>query len=248
MSEQDCWSACVGCSRPCSSSQCCCCVIATAYAAFPAVLLPGYKVTFTQPGIEPSGLDALKLIGQSLDDPPPPVDACPIGFYYDGSTTNVACVRCPLGSVTLSNGSTSIDDCVVPPGYFVMATTDGLGVMVKCPTTPDGTEQEGYYRSGWKLIRKVASATGDGTDVCTKCGIGILSRAIEPDDSPVAVAGSMVAATSTTCCEYGCTTGTYTLSSCDDSKPCHDDNMHMLVSVNTACSLLSPLACSAQCT
>lgn len=169
---------------------------------FSAVLLPGYKWSGTEPGKEPTGLDRLSLSSQSLDDPPPAAVSCPVGFYFDGTSTNVACARCPLGSVTLQNGSTSIDDCMVPPGWFVKASADGLGQMLKCPTTPEGTEQEGYYRSGWKSFREVTSASGDGTDVCTKCGNGILSRPVELDESPGADADSKVAATASSCCEY----------------------------------------------
>lgn len=165
------------------------------------VLLPGYKVEGTQAGTEPTGLDALGLTGQSLDDPPPAVEACPIGFYFDGTSKNVACVPCPMGSTTLQNASTSINQCMVPPGWFVSSTADGLGQMVKCLTTQEGTEQEGYYRSGWKSFSEVTSTSGEGTDVCTKCGDGILSRAIEPDESPGAAANSTVAATASSCCD-----------------------------------------------
>jgi hypothetical protein len=73
--------------------------------------------------------------------------------------------------------------------------------MVKWPTTPEGSEQEGYYRAGWKGFAEVTSSSGDGTDVCSKCGAGILSRAVDADESPDAAADSKVAASTAACCE-----------------------------------------------
>jgi hypothetical protein len=172
---------------------------------FSAVLLPGFKVATAAPGQEPA---ASEVTSQSLDEAPPAAAACPVGFYYDGSSRNFACVRCPLGSTTLNNASTSINDCMVPPGYYVKPAASGsssssssVGEMVKCPTTPPGTEEEGYYRSGWKSFSEVTSVTGDGKDVCSKCGEGVLSRPIDDDESAAAEAGSKVAATTASCCE-----------------------------------------------
>jgi hypothetical protein len=171
------------------------------------VLLPGFKVASTAPGQEPSAAD---VTSQSADDPPPAAAACPTGFYYDGSSRNYACVRCPLGSTTLNNASTSINDCMVPPGYYVKAAAPGssssndsanVGEMVKCPTTPPGTEEEGYYRAGWKSFSEVTSLTGDGRDVCSKCGQGVLSRPMDDDESTAAEAGSKVASSAASCCE-----------------------------------------------
>jgi hypothetical protein len=90
---------------------------------------------------------------------------------------------------------------MVPPGWFVAATPDGAGVMAKCPTTPEGSEQEGYYRAGWTGFAEVTSSSGDGRDVCSKCGEGVLSRAVDPDESPGAAADSKVAASAAACCE-----------------------------------------------
>jgi hypothetical protein len=168
----------------------------------PAVLLPGYKLAATAPGSEPSAQDALSLTNQSLDEPPPAVVVCPIGFYYDGESKNMACVRCPLGSTTLRNASTSISDCMVRPGWFVAAAANGAGQMLKCPTTPEGSEQQGYYRPGWKSFSEVTSSSGDGRDVCSKCGDCILSRAMDADESPNAAADSKVAASAASCCEW----------------------------------------------
>jgi hypothetical protein len=87
---------------------------------------------------------------------------CPVGTYrpyysrVDAPAAAAACLACPYGSVTRQTGSASTDDCLVPPGYFVRAVADGrtvsngeaaaAGEMVKCPTTPAGTPEEGYYR------------------------------------------------------------------------------------------------------
>jgi hypothetical protein len=111
-------------------------------------------------------------------------------------------VACPRGSTTLRNASTSINECMVPPGWFVAAAPGGSGQMSKCPTTPEGSEQEGYFRAGCKGYAEATSSSGDGTDVCTKCGDGILSRAVDADESPDAAADSKVAASSAACCEY----------------------------------------------
>lgn len=56
-------------------------------------------------------------------------------------------------------------------------------------------------RSGWKSFKEVlsANAAGDGSDVCTKCGTGILSKATEADESPGAPDASLVAATNASC-------------------------------------------------
>jgi hypothetical protein len=146
------------------------------------------------------------VTSQSLEEPPPAAAACPLGYYYDGSGANYACVRCPLGSATLSNASTSINDCMVPPGYYVKAPAAGSsssgGEMVPCPTTTPGTEEEGYYRAGWKSFSEVTSVTGDGKDVCSKCGEGILSRPMDDDESSAAAPGSKVASSPASCCEY----------------------------------------------
>lgn len=164
-----------------------------------AVLLPGFKVASAAPGQEPP---AGSVVSQSLEQPPPAAAACPIGYYHDNSSNVFACAACPLGSTTLANASTSINDCMVPPGYFVKAAAAGsAGQMLPCPTTPAGTQQEGYYRAGWKSFSEVASTAGDGRDVCSKCGEGVLSRAMDDDGSPTAAPGSKVASSPASCCE-----------------------------------------------
>jgi hypothetical protein len=98
---------------------------------------------------------------------------CPQGTYRPGhsrvdAAAAAACIACPCGSVTRQSGTASVDDCVVPPGYFVRASaaaawaTDGTtagdgdaaaaGEMVKCPTTPAGSTEEGYYRCKLTLL------------------------------------------------------------------------------------------------
>jgi hypothetical protein len=100
--------------------------------------------------------------------------SCPQGTYKSSYVSAddhaaTACTACPYGSVTRQVGSVSAADCMVPPGYFVRAlqqSGSGLNVdqngsndaaeaaaaaaaageMVKCPTTPAGSTEEGYYR------------------------------------------------------------------------------------------------------
>jgi hypothetical protein len=73
-------------------------------------------------------------------------------------------VRCPYSAVTLKNGSTSADDCVVPPGYFARDSSNG-GEIVQCFTTPANTTEEGYYRAGWKAYKEVGPAAAGGASV-----------------------------------------------------------------------------------
>ncbi|KAF8063858.1 hypothetical protein HT031_003715 [Scenedesmus sp. PABB004] len=160
------------------------------------VLMPGYKLATTTAGTEPTG--SAVPVTSSSTFVPSAVEVCPIGFFFDGTAGTWSCKPCPYSTITLKNGSASADDCVVPPGYFV-AGTAASGSMVKCPVTPANTEDEGYYRAGWKAFKEVVSTSGDGKDVCTKCGAGILSALTETDELSTAAAGSKVAATSASC-------------------------------------------------
>jgi hypothetical protein len=125
-----------------------------------AVLLPGYQVA--------NATSATEVNGQTVDTnatdfEPPSTEFCPAGFYADG-TAGLACVRCPYSAVTLKNGSTSADDCVVPPGYFARDSSNG-GEIVQCFTTPANTTEEGYYRAGWKAYKEVGPAAAGGASV-----------------------------------------------------------------------------------
>jgi hypothetical protein len=119
-----------------------------------AVLLPGYQVAGLT---SPTELNGQTVDTNATDFEPPSTEFCPAGHYADG-TAGLACVRCPYNAVTLKNGSTSADDCVVPPGYFARDSSNG-GEIVQCPTTPDNTTEEGYYRPGWKAYKEVRPAT-----------------------------------------------------------------------------------------
>ncbi|KAF8072349.1 hypothetical protein HT031_000008 [Scenedesmus sp. PABB004] len=160
------------------------------------VLMPGYKLATTTAGTEPTG--SAVPVTSSSTFVPTAVEACPVGFFFDGTAGTWSCKPCPYNAITLKNGSTSADDCVVPPGYYVRGSAAN-GTMAKCPTTPANTDTEGYYRTGWKAFKEVVSASGDGKDACTPCGAGILSDATETDELPSAAAGSKVAATSASC-------------------------------------------------
>eukprot|EP00878_Enallax_costatus_P026846 GHUV01028850.1.p1 GENE.GHUV01028850.1~~GHUV01028850.1.p1 ORF type:complete len:672 (+),score=69.23 GHUV01028850.1:1615-3630(+) len=161
-------------------------------------LLPGYRLTTAELG-STSG----RYVPQgALQDQP--TELCPLGYYFDGKTSNVyGCLRCPFGSITRQNGSSSLDDCVVPPGYFIRPNskdpTQQTGQLVKCSTTSPNTTEEGYYRPSWKPYNNVVTLNGDGTDVCIKCGAGILSMQVQQDEHPLADEGSMVASATSAC-------------------------------------------------
>ncbi|KAF8063058.1 Heat shock 22 kDa protein [Scenedesmus sp. PABB004] len=123
-------------------------------------------------------LPGFQLKGAPLDDPSVTLpqdeeivaaDICPYGYYNDG--TVYSCKRCPLDTTTETVGARSVNDCQVPPGYYVQMS-GSTGTLAKCPTNVNGT---GYYRSGW-VSPTEAKSTGDGTDVCKPCGKGVLSE------------------------------------------------------------------------
>uniref|UniRef100_A0A383VQR0 Tyrosine-protein kinase ephrin type A/B receptor-like domain-containing protein n=1 Tax=Tetradesmus obliquus TaxID=3088 RepID=A0A383VQR0_TETOB len=157
------------------------------------VLLPGYQVTGAT---NATTVNNLPVDTNSTTFDPPATEFCPVGFYADG-TAGFACVRCPYQATTLKNGSTSADDCVVPPGYFAKDTATG-GVLEQCPTTPANSEVDGYYRPGWKSYKEVLS-TGDGTDKCIPCGAGIMSTPMDADEMPGVAADAKAPASSASC-------------------------------------------------
>jgi len=146
---------------------------------------------------EPGNNFLTYTLPQTDGNPPPSTVACPIGYYFDGQTTGVfACHACPTGSITRQPGSTSLDDCVVAPGYYLNTDTKK---MTKCPNNFAGN---GYYRTGW-IGYKFAQDT-DGRTACKACGDKILSEPREPDEMPVLDDGGdpfvgKIAATSDSC-------------------------------------------------
>lgn len=77
---------------------------------------------------------------------------------------------CPLNTTTKLTGAASVNDCLVPPGYYVKLAGPDSGELTKCPVNVNGT---GYYRSGW--VGPLEATGVDGTDACTACGRDILS-------------------------------------------------------------------------
>jgi hypothetical protein len=77
----------------------------------------------------------------------------------------------------------SCPPAVVPPGYFLSA-----GDLAKC--APGG------FREGWVLFSDPKATQ------CSVCGGSISSEAREVDVNPLAGNGSLVSATSASCCEY----------------------------------------------
>lgn len=161
-----------------------------------AALVAGYQVS------SPTTAD-LAISAQSSDSWNPSlytVEPCPIGTYYNAAATDFKCTACPHGSVSRNAGALSVDECMVPPGYFIATDAGGQKSMVKCPTSSDPATA-GYFRSSWVSYSQVVSADAAGTDVCTKCGDGILSELTEADENPLAADDSRVAATSASCCK-----------------------------------------------
>lgn len=72
---------------------------------------------------------------------------------------------------------------VVPPGYVVSS-----GSMVLCSS--------GTFREGWLMFSDPRATT------CTACGDNILSEPRDLDENPLAANGSLVPASSASCCEY----------------------------------------------
>jgi hypothetical protein len=116
--------------------------------------------------------------------------------------------RCPYDTTTKTTGATSLDECLVPPGYFVKLndTDPNTGVLEKCPKNVSGT---GYYRAGWVSFSQAKGT--DGTEACTPCGSAILSAYRDEDeigDGAVVMAKDpepgRVPASSASCCEFNC--------------------------------------------
>jgi hypothetical protein len=113
--------------------------------------------------------------------------------------------RCPFDTTTQTTGATSLNECLVPPGYYVRlnSTNPNTGVLEKCPTNVNGT---GYYRAGWVSFSEAKG--DDGTQACTPCGKGILSACRDWDeigDGAVVMAKDplpgRVSSSSASCCE-----------------------------------------------
>ncbi|WIA36543.1 hypothetical protein OEZ86_007835 [Tetradesmus obliquus] len=112
------------------------------------------------------------------------VALCPYGTYFPGgvidSTTNTTCLTCPFGTTTQFLGAASINDCQIPPGYYIkVALGDTNGTLTTCPTNVSG---QGYYRSGWTSYTDITARDTTGTTACTACGVGILSALTDIDE------------------------------------------------------------------
>jgi hypothetical protein len=73
---------------------------------------------------------------------------------------------------------------VVPPGYFIPVQNED---MQQCGA--------GNFREGWVMYNDPKAQT------CTTCGDGIGSEPRDLDENPRAINGSLVRATSASCCE-----------------------------------------------
>ncbi|KAF6256487.1 hypothetical protein COO60DRAFT_1627150 [Scenedesmus sp. NREL 46B-D3] len=72
---------------------------------------------------------------------------CSGGSPYEGGSGVPK--RCPNGLRTQSQGAVSVDQCVAPPGYYVVP---GQGTLAECP--------DGWYKESW-----------DRSSSCVKCGL-----------------------------------------------------------------------------
>ncbi|WIA16345.1 hypothetical protein OEZ85_013043 [Tetradesmus obliquus] len=110
------------------------------------------------------------------------VALCPYGTYFPGgvidSTTNTTCLTCPFGTTTQFLGAASINECQIPPGYYIKVATLG-DTLTTCPTNVSG---QGYYRSGWTSYTDITARDTTGTTACTACGVGILSALTDIDE------------------------------------------------------------------
>lgn len=144
------------------------------------VVAPGVSMNMST--LESAQLQALAG-GNSLADNV--VALCPYGTYFPGgvidSTTNSTCVTCPFGTTTQFLGAASINDCQIPPGYYIKITNlaDTTGTLTTCPGNVTG---QGYYRSGWTSYTDITARDTNGTTACTACGAGILSAPTDIDE------------------------------------------------------------------
>lgn len=76
---------------------------------------------------------------------------------------------------------------VVPPGYFLPAGAS----MQQCSAST--------FREGWLMFSDLKATA------CTPCGQGISSEPRDLDENPKAQNGSLVRATSASCCKLSCT-------------------------------------------
>jgi len=136
------------------------------------VVLPGYGISEVTNVTGPSSIPALP---SSEPNGLPNATICDIGFYSMGGY----CAQCPAGTVTRVKGAKSIEECMVPPGYYLTPN------MVTCGS--------GTFREGWLMASDPKATT------CTPCGDGIQSEPRDLDENPLVANGTLVRATSTSC-------------------------------------------------
>ncbi|GFE53822.1 cysteine repeat modular [Babesia ovis] len=108
---------------------------------------------------------------------------CPKGTYWNLNKDTISCLKCTdiiKGSTTVEEGSTSIADCMCPPGTYLddieckpcpLGTTSSTYGSLDCPlfaSTPDGTSDDEDLSVG---ISCKAGTYLKG-DACVACTIG----------------------------------------------------------------------------
>lgn len=116
--------------------------------------------TVLQPGLYARNMSGVIITAAAL---------CPQGFYCQGgkpvqvfntsnpsalSTAETTIVACPNQLWTQELGSTSIEQCLTPPGHYTAA-----GKTLKCPA--------GSFRPDWKPATEA--------NACTQCGVSVLA-------------------------------------------------------------------------
>uniref|UniRef100_A0A383VBU1 EGF-like domain-containing protein n=1 Tax=Tetradesmus obliquus TaxID=3088 RepID=A0A383VBU1_TETOB len=112
---------------------------------------------------------------------------CPIGTYFTGGSVTEASLCTPCnGYVTRSTQSTSLADCLAPPGYY-LDSPDTQPTLQRCPTSithhdysssmSSAYKTFGTYRPGW-------ATTPNGVRDCKACGANMLVMPTEPSEMP----------------------------------------------------------------
>lgn len=155
------------------------------------VLLAGF--VFSASGFAPQSNIPLNVTAQTTTVAYATADAvqCGWGTFSSGGMVNASspspssCQACPNGFTTQKQGAVSREDCMAPPGYFSNGTA-----LRPC----GNVNGSGYYREDWA---PVVSARGDGSDVCSPCGPGILTGFQDVDETPATLAAEANSATKT---------------------------------------------------
>jgi hypothetical protein len=127
----------------------------------PAVLQPGYFAanisangTITAAGVCPQGF----ICHGGKPNKVYELGATQITTILETTLSDPTVSQCPYGTLTKELGSTTMEQCLTPPGHF---TDIAEQRTVKCPP--------GSYRAGWRRAEQATS--------CVSCGEGVSAEA-----------------------------------------------------------------------